>query len=43
MNGEMVKVLLRHGADTAAKDYAGRDARDLALAVNRPDIAELLA
>jgi ankyrin repeat protein len=40
-NVEMVKLLLDHGADAAAKDYAGRDARDLALAVNRPDIAEL--
>jgi len=40
-NVQMVKLLLDHGADPAAKDYAGRDARDLALAVNQPDIAEL--
>jgi uncharacterized protein len=42
-NEQMVKLLLDHGADPSAKDYAGRDARDLALAVNRPDLAELFA
>jgi ankyrin repeat protein len=42
-NVEMVRLLLDHGADAALKDYAGRDARALAVEINRPDIAELFA
>jgi ankyrin repeat protein len=40
-NVEMVRLLLDHGADPALKDYAGRDARALALEIKRPDIAEV--
>ena len=42
-NVGMVKLLLDRGANPALKDYAGRDARELALAIDRPDIAELCA
>jgi uncharacterized protein len=42
-NVEMVRLLLDHGADPALKDYAGRDARALALEIKRPDMAELFA
>ena len=38
---EMVRLLLDHGADSSLKDYAERDARGLALAINRPDLASL--
>ena len=38
---EMVRLLLEHGADASLKDYAERDGRGLALAINRPDIASL--
>ena len=38
---EMVRLLLEHGADPSLKDYAERDARSLALAINRADIAAL--
>jgi ankyrin repeat protein len=42
-NVDMVRLLLDRGADPALKDYAGRDARALALELNRPDIVELFA
>ena len=38
---EMVRLLLDRGANTSSKDYAERDARGLALAINRPDLASL--
>ena len=38
---DMVRLLLDHGADPSLKDYAERDARGLALAINRADIAAL--
>ena len=40
-SAEMVRLLLDKGADPSQKDYAERDARGLALAINRPDIASL--
>ena len=40
-NGEMVRLFLDHGADPSLKDYAGRNARELAMAINREDIASL--
>jgi ankyrin repeat protein len=40
-NPAMVKLLLEHGADQTLKDYAGRDARTLALEIGRADIAQL--
>jgi ankyrin repeat protein len=40
-SAEMVRLLLENGADASLKDYAGRDARALALEVKRPDIAAL--
>lgn len=39
---EMVRLLLDHGADPSLKDYAGRGARELAMAINREDIASLM-
>ena len=41
-NADMVRLLLDHGADASLKDYAGRDARELAMAINREDIAAVL-
>lgn len=38
---EMVRLLLERGADASLKDYADRDARSLAMAINRADLAEL--
>lgn len=38
---EMVRLLLDHGADPSLQDYAGRDARALALEIKRADIAEM--
>jgi ankyrin repeat protein len=40
---EMVRLLLDHGADPSLRDYAGRDARSLALEIKRQDIAEMLS
>ena len=40
-SAEMVRLLLDKGADPSQKDYADRDARGLALAINRSDIASL--
>ena len=40
-SAEMVRLLLDKGADPSQKDYAERDARGLALAINRSDIASL--
>jgi ankyrin repeat protein len=40
---EMVTLLLERGADTGLKDYAGRDARALALELKRADLAALFA
>jgi ankyrin repeat protein len=37
----MVRLLLDHGADVSLKDYAGRGARELALAINRDDMADM--
>jgi ankyrin repeat protein len=39
---DMVRLLLDHGADPSLKDYAGRGARELAMAINREDIASLM-
>lgn len=41
-SAEMVRLLLDHGADPSLKDYAGRDARELAMAINREDIASVI-
>ena len=41
-NAEMVSLLLERGADASLKDYAGRDARELAMAINREDMARLI-
>jgi len=38
---EMVRLLLDHGADPSLKDYAGRTPHELAMAINREDIASL--
>jgi ankyrin repeat protein len=40
-NAEMVRLLLEHGADPALKDYAERDAKSLAMAIKRDDLAAL--
>jgi len=40
-NAEMVRLLLEHGADPSLKDYAERDAKSLAMAIKRTDLAEL--
>src|SRR5207253_10465973 len=40
-SSEMVRLLLHQGADPSQTDYAERDARGLALAINRSDIASL--
>ena len=40
-NAGMVRLLLDHGADPSLKDYAERDAKSLAMAINRADLAEL--
>ena len=40
-SADMVRLLLDKGADPSQKDYAERDARGLALAMNRSDIASL--
>ena len=40
-NAEMVRLLLEHGADASLKDYAERDAKSLAMAIKRKDLAEL--
>ena len=40
-SADMVRLLLDKGADPSQKDYAERDARGLALAINRSDIASL--
>lgn len=40
-SADMVRLLLEHGADPSLKDYAGRDARELAMAINRTDLASL--
>jgi len=37
----MVRVLLEHGADPSLKDYAERDAKSLAMAIQRPELAAL--
>ena len=37
----MVRLLLEHGADPSLKDYAERDAKSLAMAIKRTDLAEL--
>jgi hypothetical protein len=39
--GEIVRLLLDHGAESSLKDYAERDARSLAMARTRPDLAQL--
>ena len=41
-NASMVRLLIDHGADPSLKDYAERDARSLAMAIKRADLAELL-
>jgi len=41
-NAGMVQLLLKHGADPLLKDYAERDAKSLAMAIKRADLAELL-
>jgi uncharacterized protein len=38
---DMVRLLLEHGADPSLKDYAGRDARALAIEIKRQDVAEM--
>jgi ankyrin repeat protein len=40
-SADMVGLFLRHGADASAKDYAARDARGLAEAMQRSDLAAL--
>ena len=40
-NAAMVKLLLEHGADPSLKDYAERDAKSLAMAIQRPELAAL--
>ncbi len=40
-NAGMVRLLLEHGADPSLKDYAERDARSLAMAIKRADLAGL--
>jgi len=40
-NAGMVRLLLDRGADPSLKDYAERDAKSLAMAIKRADLAEL--
>jgi len=40
-NAAMVQLLLDHGADPSLKDYAERDAKSLAMAIQRSDLAAL--
>lgn len=40
-HAEMIRWLLDHGADPSLPDYEGRGARQLALAMKRPDLAQL--
>ena len=40
---DMVKLLLDNGADPSLQDYAGRDARTLALEMKREDVAEVFS
>ena len=40
-NAGMVRLLLDHGADPSLKDYAERDAKSLAMAIQRPELAAL--
>ena len=40
---EMARWLLDHGADASAPDFKGRTARELALEMGEPELAELLA
>ncbi len=40
-SADMVRLLLEHGADPSLKDYAERDAKSLAMAIKRTDLAEL--
>ena len=40
-NAAMVRMLLAHDADPSLRDYAERDARSLAMAIKRVDLAEL--
>jgi ankyrin repeat protein len=39
---ELVTWMLSHGADPGLRDFQGRDARELALALGRPELAALL-
>jgi ankyrin repeat protein len=39
---ELVRWMVSRGADRALKDFQGRDARELALAMGRPELAALL-
>jgi ankyrin repeat protein len=41
-HADMVRWLLDHGADPSLPDYKGRGARQLALDMRRPDLAELV-
>ena len=40
---ELVRWMLSRGADRGLKDFQDRDARELALALGRPELAALLA
>jgi ankyrin repeat protein len=42
-SAEMLGWLLEHGADPALRDFQGRTARELALAMERPRLASLLS
>ena len=40
-NAEMVRLLLDHGAEQGLVDFKGRSARQLAIELERPDLARL--
>ena len=40
-SADMLRLLLDHGADASLRDYAGRDARALALEIKRQDLAAI--
>jgi ankyrin repeat protein len=40
-NAEMVRLLLDHGADQDLADYKARSPRQLAIEIERPDLARL--
>jgi ankyrin repeat protein len=39
---EMIELLIEHGADTSARDNAGRTPAEQMLQNGRPDLAEVL-